>query len=270
MAPIDQATLNLPKKLETLSSNQSKWAKTTYSDKLALLEEVDRLASTIPAEEWKKLGEWTSNTMMGFRNDTSEGKLVASAEAGMTLLVFKQCLTNLISSYKMVGMTNSNAKTYEEQLKPKTSSVNGQVFLDVFPMVPADKFGPYSKLKVQWFLDPKVTEKDAPEPFSIDHFDEKKEDGVLVVLGAGNQSFLTMNDALEALFVRQRVVLVKQHPLRAALDDLMRQVFKPLYDAGFLESVLDLGREGNSSLVYHPLVTGIHMTGGKATHDAIV
>merc|ERR1719486_627915 len=39
--------------------------------------------------------------------------------------------------------------------------------------------------------------------------------GVGVVLGAGNQNFLTVVDVLEIAFIHKKCVLLKLHPLRA-------------------------------------------------------
>lgn len=261
---------DLSEKLKELSENQSEWTKVSYAEKLALLEELDRVASTLPMEEWHQLGEWTASTMMGIPPHTAEGQCQKTTEAAFPLIMVKEALGRLTEAYKMAcNNSSSNAKIYADKLQPKTSAVNGQTVMNVFPLLTKDKFGPNAELTVQWWLDPITTEK--PRPFSLEKFSDNKKEGVLVVLGAGNQNFLTLVDTLEALFVRQRVVLVKHHPLRAGLDPLMQKLFQPLYDAGYLASVLDLGkREANSALVYNPLVNGVHMTGGKATHDAIV
>lgn len=93
---------------------------------------------------------------------------------------------------------------------------------------------------------------------------------VCVVLGAGNQGFLTFKDALFALFERGEVVAVKPHPIMKQWTPYMRHVLQPLVEAGFVR-VLELDTVADTqALLYHPLVDCVHITGGTATHDAIV
>ena len=94
--------------------------------------------------------------------------------------------------------------------------------------------------------------------------------GVAVVLGAGNQGFLTVVDMLDCLFVHRECVLVKHHPLRNYQDHMISDMFAPLIDRGFVATMLHTTIEAAASIVAHDLVTHVHMTGGKATHDAIL
>jgi len=269
-------------KLERLAQNQSKWRNERgLEDKLALLQEIHtNLTKTITMDDWYALGEWTAGTMMGIPTHTDEGACVKTAESVIPLLFLKEHLERLMESYKMASggkNISANAKVYAEKLQPKLAT-NGQVIYDVFPLLAKDTFGPNAGVNVQWWLDPDrvKTLQDAPKPFVVDEFADKESkeqrDGVLVVLGAGNQSFLTIMDVIEGLFTKQRTVLLKHHPLRGVgLEPILRKLFQPLYEQGYLESIMDLDSvEANSALVYHPMVTAIHMTGGKPTHDAIV
>jgi len=98
----------------------------------------------------------------------------------------------------------------------------------------------------------------------------KKKGGVGVVLGAGNQGFLTIIDALDVLFVQNECCLVKHHPIREYNTTYFERVFQCLIEGGFMEQATCSTIEEASRLVNHPLVTHVHMTGGKPTHDAIV
>lgn len=274
--PNSMLTQDVQDKLQKLNDHQAKWQDMPLNEKLEYLEELDkRCTEDVTVEDWDDLGDWTAYKMMGYPSNTPEGQLYKTTEAVIPLLVIKPILERLVEAYKMACDINPSKKTYDQKLAPRTAANNDkQVIMDVFPLLGKDKFGPFGSLKVEWWLDPAKVKSvnDAPQPFDLEQFRDNSEDGVLVILGAGNQSFLAIVDLLEGLFVRQRTVLVKHHPLRGpGLDPITRKLFQPLYEDGFLDSIMDLGTaEANSALVYHPLVKAIHMTGGKPTHDAIV
>jgi len=76
-------------------------------------------------------------------------------------------------------------------------------------------------------------------------------------------------DALEQLFKHGRVVVLKYHDLQEPVTPCIEALLEPLTRRGFLWGVqADLEVAG--ALVYHPLTTHVHMTGGNATHDSIV
>ena len=54
------------------------------------------------------------------------------------------------------------------------------------------------------------------------------------------------------------------------IEPLLRRLFEPLIKRGFLEMEPHTTMERSNALVNHPLVTAVHLTGGKATHDVIV
>ena len=92
----------------------------------------------------------------------------------------------------------------------------------------------------------------------------------MVVLGAGNHCFLSAVDCLHGLFVKNSVVFLKHHPLRGHQDSILRRILQPLIDRGYFDSERDSGLARTREIVYHPAVSRVHLTGGKATHDAIV
>ncbi|CAK0793845.1 unnamed protein product [Prorocentrum cordatum] len=94
--------------------------------------------------------------------------------------------------------------------------------------------------------------------------------GVGVVLGAGNQNFLTVNDVLELAFIHKKCVFLKEHPLRDFMDAPFKHLLAPLAASGAYEQCLDSQLAGaHSALVTHPSVTHVHMTGSGATHDRV-
>eukprot|EP00948_MAST-09A_sp_MAST-9A-sp1_P002587 g2587.t1 len=99
---------------------------------------------------------------------------------------------------------------------------------------------------------------------------EKETKEFACILGAGNKDFLTVVDIIENLFIHNQVVLVKHHPLRPYMHEIVTFLLMPLIEAGILVSVHDRGLENNQFLVYHPKCNHIHLTGSGRTVEAIV
>ena len=92
---------------------------------------------------------------------------------------------------------------------------------------------------------------------------------VTLVLGAGNQSFLTLLDALQRALVDGETVLVKHHPLRPWLADPFAKILGPLVELDVVAQTLDAGVVEASALVADPRVGHVHVTGSEATRDAV-
>jgi acyl-CoA reductase-like NAD-dependent aldehyde dehydrogenase len=96
-----------------------------------------------------------------------------------------------------------------------------------------------------------------------------QEAGVCLVLGAGNVSSIAPLDALYKLYHEGVVCLVKLNPVNDYLCDILRLIFAPLIEDGFLDFV-KADTPTSSWLCEHALVTEIHLTGSHHTHDAVV
>jgi len=95
--------------------------------------------------------------------------------------------------------------------------------------------------------------------------------GVCVVLGAGNQNFLTAVDCIECLFNRKACVLLKHHPIRPFMSTPFVHIFAPVIALGAFAQCLDSEVRGRyAALVSHHDVAMVHMTGSGATHDSVV
>ncbi len=93
--------------------------------------------------------------------------------------------------------------------------------------------------------------------------------GVALVLGAGNVSSIGPMDALYKLFVDNRVVLYKTHPVNAYLGPLLAEAFRSLAEGGYFRLVYG-GAEEGAYLCEHAGVDEIHITGSDKTYEAIV
>ena len=109
---------------------------------------------------------------------------------------------------------------------------------------------------------------DASESNNAIDGDEDGDDGdngITVVLGAGNQSLITFWDAIEILFTPPyRPVLLKHHPLRSHLFPVFSELFAPLIERGFVHQVVDDGIPETTAILRNPKVKHVKMTGGLA------
>jgi hypothetical protein len=94
---------------------------------------------------------------------------------------------------------------------------------------------------------------------------DRSDGSVTVVLGAGNYDILGFVDILDRMILHNEVVIIKFHPLRSYLQPIYDSVLAPLKDRGFYTSELDVDIATTKALIYHPLVSHIHLTGTEKT-----
>lgn len=90
-----------------------------------------------------------------------------------------------------------------------------------------------------------------------------------VVLGAGNQSLLTIVDVLDNVLRGRRAVLLKHHPLRPWLAGPYGIMLEPLARRGYFAQVLDVGVDVTKVLLSHAAVDHVHVTGSFRTAEAV-
>ncbi len=96
------------------------------------------------------------------------------------------------------------------------------------------------------------------------------EDGkVALVLGAGNVAALGLWDLLHKLYSEKQVVVLKMNPVVDYLTPVITEILAPWIANGYVR-VVSGGTDVGAYLVDHPDIDEIHLTGGIATHDAIV
>jgi acyl-CoA reductase-like NAD-dependent aldehyde dehydrogenase len=93
--------------------------------------------------------------------------------------------------------------------------------------------------------------------------------GVCLVLGAGNVSSIGPLDVIHKLFVENRVVVLKTHPVTAHLAAVYEQALAPLVRRGFVRIVHGDAAQGGY-LCHHSGVDELHITGADRTYEAIV
>ena len=239
-------TTDVESKLKKLAAKQKEWRELAPERKLELLEQMNKAASADSMPVWTSMCQ-ANIQMMGIPMNTHEGKYNVAVDKVLNISILKEKLQRLQDAYMMRCGNNKNAAVYDH-LQSRVAP-NGQVVTKVHPILGKEKFGPFSIFDAEiWFQPDKIQVPSQVKPFQFDHFDDKAED-IMVVLGAGNQSFLTFTDVLEGLFVHNRVVFLKHHPLRGkALDPVLRMVCECLYERGYLDSEMDQGLERSATM----------------------
>lgn len=237
--------------MERLAANKGAWAAAPVGERIAVLKEIR-------ARLLDELVPW-ARAAASIRCSTSD-----SAVAQDTLV------TALTATGQIDGYLASleHLQRYGCLPTPPTSkTASGQTVVDVFPTSWRER-----RLNVQGaggvtarvYLQP-------GKPETQGHFYREPHHGKLaVVLGAGNQHFLAMSDVLHLTFVEGCVCMLKYHPLMAPVAPYIDRVLEPLARRGFYASATCPDVSVAQQLLYSPLTDCVHITGGAATHDAIV
>jgi Aldehyde dehydrogenase family len=151
---------------------------------------------------------------------------------------------------------------------PVTTLPSGQVAARVFPQDVWDRAF-FAGVTAEVWMEPGVTALDLPATQAVAYRTRDRRGGVALVLGGGNVSSIGPMDALSKLFVEDRVVLFKVHPVNAYLAPLLEEAFRALIGPGYLRQVQG-GAEEGAYLCRHPDVDEIHITGSDRTYEAIV
>ena len=150
---------------------------------------------------------------------------------------------------------------------PVWTRSDGRVVAGVFPVSVWDRLF-YSGVSAEVWMQRGVTPDGLTETQAV-AYRAGGQTGVVLVLGAGNVSSIGPLDALYKLFVENKVVLYKAHPVNDYLGPLMERAFRRLVDRDVLRIVYGGGAEG-AYLCQHAGVDEIHITGSDKTYEAIV
>jgi acyl-CoA reductase-like NAD-dependent aldehyde dehydrogenase len=148
-----------------------------------------------------------------------------------------------------------------------TTRPEGQVSARVMPFDRFDRVM-YRGVTADVWMQPGVTTADLSTTQAV-AYREPDEGGVCLVLGGGNISAIGPLDAIHKLFVANRVVILKLHPIQAVLAPILEVGMASLIRAGYLRLVTGEAAEG-AYLAAHPGVDELHITGSYRTYDAIV
>lgn len=251
--------------LQQVASKQQEWRALDAESKAKLLQEMLNTVQEVGFDGFTQVSKSTVSNVMGLPLDTPEGEFETVSQTLLMVAMVKGAIEKYHYAYQV------RAGTAKLLRLPTRTTPDGQVVVRVAPLTNTDKFGPLSKCMGELYLDPITDVKDV-KAFDFLYFESKdtSEDGVTLILGAGNQTFIMILDTLHALFQTHQVAFVKHHPLHANFDEMFRRIFAPLIERHYVGSEVDAGIKRSQQLTYSPLVSHVHMTGGKATHDDIV
>jgi acyl-CoA reductase-like NAD-dependent aldehyde dehydrogenase len=150
---------------------------------------------------------------------------------------------------------------------PVSRDVSGCVTAGVMPRACCDRLV-FGGLEAHVELAPEVDHREAVHDRARLYRRPPGTGRVAAVLGAGNQACLTTGDVLHKLFVERCAVAFKPNPVLAELGPLMEEAFADVVQAGALAVVYG-GSEVGRRLVQHERVDEVHMTGGRATCEAV-
>ena len=273
-----------------LASKGLEWKYLPISEKTSIIREIISILQNMTMEDdFIPLLGIPEMQMIGFdihADDTStdiltsEGHCEAAQSSMLNAVIVCQAMKQLLEAYQY----NSDLKDSNKSKRASSSAVlhiqptkvnEDQLVVVTAPITTEEQFTPFGKSKVELYLQP--TEKFEPftlSPFLDETSEKNTQAGCMVVLGAGNQTFLSIMDCIYGLFHCHCTVILKHHPIRTYHDRIIRKILHPLISRGYFntecysDSLAD--RKRAQELIYHPLVSHVHMTGSKATHDTIV
>ena len=252
----DTPTAEIEQALETLVGKRRPWVETPISDRRAILREMlkdflgvaarwadaVREAEGIPAGVPTAGEEWLAGPYFIVRN--------------------LRLLDEALAEIERQGVPQVPG--------PVRTRPDGQVTARVFPQTLYDRIF-YTGVTADVWMEPGVTAASLADTQAAAYKPAAKDDpgGVSLVLGAGNVSSIGPMDLLYKLFVENKVVILKMHPLNAYLGPILAEGFQSLVDWGVLRIVYG-GAAVGQQLCEHPAVDEIHITGSDKTVEAIV
>jgi aldehyde dehydrogenase (NAD(P)+) len=144
----------------------------------------------------------------------------------------------------------------------------GRQAVDVLPLDWSDRVLLNGFSAEVWFP-PGVTAQQATSSAGLGAKRPGEQQGVGLVLGAGNITAIPPLDVLTELVASNRAVILKLNPVMAGMMTSYLDALDPLVRFGVLR-IVQGGAEVGSHLAHSPQVSHVHITGSATTHDAVV
>ena len=241
----------LDRSVADLVAGKDRWARLPIAEKAAYLEAIRRRTLAV-------MDDWVAGArgIAGVRAGSHWAGLEWGAGPWYLLLA-------------VVALQDSLAALERGRL-PSPAAVwtrdDGRTVARVFPTSGLDRLMATS---AEVWMQPGVSPDTLSETMATTYRRAPAEGGVAAVLGAGNLTVAGLTDVLHQLYLEGRVAVLKTSPVQAPLDDVVAHVLAPLVEDGYVRVATGDGKVG-AYLVDHPGVDAVHLTGGRATHDAIV
>lgn len=253
--------------LSQLASKSSEFKHLSCQSRLDIVNEI---LSCFQDKDWSNAGSWVRGevTLLGYIPKSgelsNEAKTMGSVKRQTMALVVKGYMSTMKSSLEyQIAIEKGEKNPTKPLILEKVSKLNtdeGELSIHGpfgVPLIPGHTY--------ELWTDPTATasgENNVPGTKDVD--------GVAVVLGAGNQSPLSIVDIFQCLFVHpRRPVLAKHHPLRPWLHEPYSIILEPLIKRGFVHMLCDGGIPLTKSLLSNKHVIHVHVTGALSTVNAI-
>ena len=236
-----------------LVARRAAWVGVPVSERIAILDELRRSVTAVA-------DEWTDVSLAAEGLDPADPTAYEEAVVGPYLM-----LRNLrLLRDALVGIERTGRPRIPG---PVWTRPDGTVVARVVPGDPLDRLL-FLGVTADVWMAPGVT-KDGLAGEMARAYREPDDGGVCLVLGAGNVTSIAPMDVLYKLFVENRVVILKTHPVLGHLGPAMEAALAPLVDRCFVRVLHGAAAEG-AHLVGHPDVDQLHITGSVRTYENIV
>ena len=207
---------------------------------------------------WSTAGNWSDEEAKLLQLSGSAADISKVATPYNLASIVGLYLTTLVGAleYKYGKSTKKPALLEKKRTVVDDDGCESEVYgpVEVNPMLPGNSFEVWT------------TPSDENDTTDKENGDAGK---IAVVLGAGNQSFLTLVDILDNILRHKRSVLVKHHPLRPWLSESFGIMLEPLVQRGYFSQVPDISNEATQALLSDPSVGHVHITGSYKTAQLI-
>lgn len=234
-------------------ANSEAWVATPVAERLLLLDELIRDVAAVA-------DEWIAACV------DAEGLDPARPESGEEALVGPYFVIRNLRLLRR-SLLDIEAAGRPRIPGPVRTRPDGQVTAGVFPGSLLDRLF-YPGIRAEVWMEPGITAATLPAT-QASAYREPHEGRVCVVLGGGNVSSIGPMDILHKLFVEDRAVVLKMHPVNGYLAPILERGFRALLVRGVLRIVRGGAGEG-AYLCVHPGVDEVHVTGSDRTYEAIV
>ncbi len=249
-----QARARLDEAVAALVDGAPAWTASTLAERATLLERV-RHAVGLVAEEWAVTAS------------TSKGVPLADPLRGEEWLA---------GPYAVLGALDGYIATLRRLVRGASpldgvrtdAAPGGRVRVHAFPATPLDRVL-LSGFTGEIWLQPGTDVATAVRTAGLAQLHPHAPAGIGLVLGAGNVTAIPVLDVLYELLAANRVAVLKVNPTQDALVPVFERALSPLIARGFVRIVRG-GGEAGAYLAQHPSIGHVHITGSRATFEAIV
>jgi acyl-CoA reductase-like NAD-dependent aldehyde dehydrogenase len=237
--------------VEGLRARRAAWVALSPAARVDLLRTMRRDVAAVA-------DEWTRAVAAAERLSPTEASEEAIAGPYITLRLLR------LLQRSMRGISRRGVPRIPGRV---TTHEDGRVSARVMPVDRFDRLM-YPGVSAQVWMQPGVSAKEVRQTQAV-AYRHPDEGGVCLVLGGGNVSSIAPLDALDRLFVANRVVLLKMHPTQAFLAPILEAGLQAVIREGYLR-IVQGGADEGAYLAHHPGVDELHITGSFRTFNAIV